>query len=1422
MTATSVYTISHSNEPVTVTTHKIVPCSIKEHCLHTNTHFVTIHKTVEGKEGETVYVTVPGTVPHNSRTTTIVIPYQSIGVKSSPSIGTHIVTVVIPYSTEVSTFNASTSLIGTTTEASSIFTEPVVFPTTPYANETNSRDDQIVTVTIPYVSASTKTNGSVETVTDYENTHSHYLTGGSKMSASVILTKSHFNASSRTPGVFKPVENTTSLKNSTYSTVLSTTEISYTSPFVNETGSTISLHEPSTSVSFNTTGETSMPFNNTASIYLNNTISPVLTRDTVVSSDWNSPTAGSTNTPFKPNNTSTYIITAPTYSTASQTITEVVTICHHEACHGYPVTPSGSGSISNSSTRTPTITICNQDTCSTHTLTSVVTPTGVSISSTIADHEVVTICQSGSCLTQSLPKVTKTITTSKTKTSSFEQPTVTICQQDTCYTHTVTHTTPGESVLGHAITSTETFVVSYHTSSRSPQSQTSDNIASITTGLQQPNVTEEATITVPYKFNNTVSSLSRPNTDSSPMVSHHVWTKWISIGVTTIYGTPYVFSSTITNSLAPTPVSAIPTTATTEPVITSMTTDIATAHVSSAYVITKTGNQNTVYGSSTVVSGVTTIFFGSTISSIPSTSLRDKYTLLSSLATESLVTITSTVSDTDTFIDSVITVTDYDTNYGSSMDSTITVTKYDSNTVSPNVYTITVTAANDNLNSTIDSITTVTEPKSLTNNTPESVDEAANPVVQSTVTVTALPEIPSSSLRQVVTTTTIDDPKSIILVTDTVYSDSESTESISENPVVTYTVTSQKSEITYTVSASYNGPTHSKSIVTLYCDGKVCQTAVPEEYLTMSISSTFSLVSVPTSPVHTVYVECQSSDACVTFSSLPSAYQVSSLSSRITSSSADQAAASILSTLTITETNSYVTPQLPTVTISCSSAECKTTVPTQYVNLPASSKPSMATVYIKCSPEACAHYTILPTVSINSKANDFNSKLFTSGTASHVTMCSDGESCLTLIPQDAISSGDFKNKASTALSLCNDNNNCVTNVAVSEPVTAYSFTTAAVSKTVTASSFSISPVSQSSISSIHSLSAVSEKPKSLLSQTFNLYNNSEPTSIDSAALETIASSEYFSSLVLATSFVDSSVSNVFTSMIVPSVSNTVPATDAPADVTSGYSFIQASSVGPVVSGIELSSSSPTAVGCSSETCETTTLTEHSTSSTKNYKSLATSSLQCVDATCSSSSVAPASTIVSSYSSQPTATFASFLSQSLSSESIETSSNTNIESAAKSTKIITIQTHGREIISSRSIDNTIASTTYLTSLATEISTSSYTEIETSLCSDNECSTHPSNTRPFPSADISTQCTGISCDGKTFASGEIVSSKASNAETTLLPFAFTTSSLHPDSCVGEDCTSSEDTMVAQGSASSIEIITGFISSIVMVFVVLCIVV
>lgn len=150
-----------------------------------------------------------------------------------------------------------------------------------------------------------------------------------------------------------------------------------------------------------------MPFNNTASIYLNNTISPVLTWDTIVSSDWNNPTAGSTNTLFKPNNTSTYIIASSTYSTTSQITTAVVTICHHEACHGYPVTPSGPENITNYFTCTPTITVCNQDTCSTHTLTSVVTPTGVSVSSTITDHEVVTICQSGSCLTQSLPKVTK-------------------------------------------------------------------------------------------------------------------------------------------------------------------------------------------------------------------------------------------------------------------------------------------------------------------------------------------------------------------------------------------------------------------------------------------------------------------------------------------------------------------------------------------------------------------------------------------------------------------------------------------------------------------------------------------------------------------------------------------------------------------------------------------------------------------------------------------------------------------------------------------------------------------------------------------------------------------------------------------------------------------------------------------------------
>lgn len=659
---------------------------------------------------------------------------------------------------------------------------------------------------------------------------------------------------------------------------------------------------------------------------------------------------------------STYTITeqnSSRVSSVSQPASlSVVTICNEKTCTGYPMSPSSpslsqSSIIHSTSHPIPTITICATNTCNTiimtsstedRTISSTVTATSQITSSTASDYEVITICEHQVCQTQSI-----------------SLPVVTI---------------------------TRTIVVSTLTESTRSQTSTTEstNASASTISITQ---------TVPTLIPVTICQHDTCHTH------------------------------TVTPNIAPTAVN------------------------------TNSSNQN-------------------------------------SKSEQSIVTAYSTISESNSNVPLTITITDYNTDFGSHVESTITVTDYGSYSDSPTPITITVTAPNLNSGSSSISVISITVSEFQNSVASETIFSSSvsnsgqlpTSMIESTVTVTASGPNVSPQTGSLITkaiTESSSEPKAtsssgIVTLTinntyslttsapHSVSSEKDTTKSISQSQIKTYTITNRIPTSTYTVTGLYTGSRSHKSTVTVYCINDVCDTTIPAEYRTRAVPTDLIVTPASRIPPHTVYVECSSSGACVTYSEIPSGYEISPIASKTslyTVSETDSSSSSSLTTLeksstvkisntdtsstltftksaiTYTEVNHSVsisethgstsntkslasytystseskpndltsfqslptTSSLATVTISCTSTTCQTTIPTQYSALPTESRPPMATVFIRCSPEACAYYTILPRQPATSTSSSHSISAFNSKPASTLTIkCLFNGACASIEP----------------------------------------------------------------------------------------------------------------------------------------------------------------------------------------------------------------------------------------------------------------------------------------------------------------------------------------------------------------------------------------------------------------------------------------
>lgn len=882
-----------------VTSHKVIPCSTEARCHHFNTKPVTIRKTVTGKEGETVVVTVPGPISNQDITTTVIVPHKTIHSGSTSAFGSQIITVTIPYSikptatstivpvttsytvyvvtktidvpngstsiyTDISTSSCTTTsttheidsnrptvtvietvmphhTVTTTVYPSSwssdgtvtvTQTNAEVFPGTSTATVTKSRsspehtitfsilptsggksqDGQLVTLTVPYVPVSTGSGEALQTVTVYDDGKGHYITIDPWAPTSIVPVSqsSVVSASPSAPASSIPIMPSQKPNypwtNGPYTSSRApwaNGTIATGSPVPNR-NSTINVPAPIPNKNSTINIPAPVPYKNSTikvSAPVNSQENPTTFNTDKTITLWRNRTHA-TVSPNAPQWNKTDFFTplsssASPISSASETSTTIpiITLCHHDACHSLPITPSNSQSTTSTSQYTPTITICGSDICGTHTM-STTTYTPPSANST-PGYETVTVCESDMCTTHLLPQPTNT----SSGVQSYVAPTVTICQEEMCHTRTITK--------------------------QNPSITTSSSIRSVSTVF---------------------------------------WTEWISVVVTTIYGTPYSFSSTVQNSPAPTPIATIP------PIITTYYSPTTTGsaspvvHTSSAYEVTKTGTPATVYGSSVMSSGVTTLIFGTPVPAtvIPSASV--------------------------------------------SRDSTVTVT---------------IPGKSQSLSSSdLSSISTICD-----------IDICHTHTVSSDINPAASSATPfSNSVATVVSTITVEGTPSTIVtvVTDISYPDSEpetiTDSSSAEASVQTFTVTAPAPKKTFTVTSSYPVSSHSRQTVTVYCEDNVCQTTIPGEYIPTATSSASIMAPAHTQNPHTVYVECPVSNSCTTYQSIPSGYQVSPASVPTGSTTIAPAIFSVpvstsVSTISTTVTASPVShfTTSSTVTVSSSS-----------------------------------------------------------------------------------------------------------------------------------------------------------------------------------------------------------------------------------------------------------------------------------------------------------------------------------------------------------------------------------------------------------------------------------------------------------------------------------------------------------------------
>lgn len=1173
--------------------------------------------------------------------------------------------------------------------------------------------------------------------------------------------------------------------------------------------------------------------------------------------------------PHDKNNTAPIVIVSSPVSTSQVPHTasagptsaspETVTICYHEGCHDLPMPPAAP-QTNGTKQNIPTVTICGEEVCHTHTMVSKTTTEKPLYSTSLkSGQEVVTICASEICRTQIISSPSaQTITvphsgSAKPTVKTGILPTITICQHDFCHTQTV-----GKSV--------------------------SVTVAS--------------------------NSITSHSTTKGP------WTEWISVGVTTIYGTPYSFSSTVTNKPVPTPVETIDPVTTTEVKTTRNSVNIDAVHTSSAYIVTDSGTTVTVYGSVNINSGTTTIIFGSTVpvmitptsasvtsstnnnvvtvtlshsnfrvpttlpisseissfnptltskpttslasqSIIPTASQASAYTItvqnlsrissvsqpiglsvvticnqktctgypmsssspylsqssiiqsishpiptiticatnscntivmtssiehrtISSTVTassqltsstasdyeviticehqvcqtqsislpvmtitrtivvstltesigimsspaestnasasiigitqtvptfipvticqhdtchthtvtpdvvptavntnssnqsskgveQSIVTVYSTISESNSNVPLTITITDYDTDFGSHVESTITVTDYGSYSDSPTPITITVTTPNLNSGSLSGSVISVTESEFQNNVSSETIfstpvsnsGQLLTSMIESTVTVIApgpnfSPQTSSLSTNTItesssqpnatspggVVTLTINyTPRLIKTVPYSLSSEKGATKPISQSQIKTYTVTNQRPTSTYTVTGSYTGSRNHKSTVTVYCINDICDTTIPAEYHTTAVSTGSTLTPASRIPPHTVYVECSSSEACVTYSEIPSGYEISPIASKASSSTVSETSSlsssslktleksstvkssntDVFSPLTFTKSGSTNTEvnhsvsisetyastsntksltgstystlesksndlttfqssptssSLATVTISCTGTTCQTTIPTQYYTLPTESRPPMATVFIRCSPEACAYYTILPRQSATSTSSSHSVSVFNSKSASTLTIkCLFNGACASIDPNAMFISDALTPPPIATVSIfCDAQDECFSTT----------FRPSAESLTTTTSSYSVPAASTSAV----------EIPAS---STFAVPTPAISSTVSSPSVVTLTSA--FTTPVNINTFKPTYtlISSVFIS-------------------TETVSFSKSKPVSSVASTI--------VVRCSETVCETYVPTPNASIPSNSSDNMATISIQCSSGVCNTETVLP--------------------------------------------------------------------------------------------------------------------------------------------------------------------------------------------------------